>query len=580
MRTQLLLRCVAATALLCAAPATADYWVSIGAFRAAQSAQQLAIDASTQVGLSFTSLVVQAGNEGPLHRVAAGPFKTREEATQHARRTRQSGFADAWVAEIDAASAAATASDLSATASVEVDVATSLPEDWEDDLPPIEELLRGMPDVSAFPVRPAAEEVSPAAEEVQTVVPDGYQLHKLNRDGARRLPSEPQAARFGEFDVRWKWYSAARSLPADDALRQLTGDATPSDHNADMRMMWRKRVGPWRAQIDHSTTWIRSDTVAGSLGLTFDQTPTGDQRRVMDLTWRIDDRLLHRFDRLALEYRTSNWAVAAGRQAVSWGGGLVFQPMDLFNPFAPTTVDQDYKAGDDIVLFERLFANGSDLQLLAVGRRTGAEELDFDVASIASKYRASVGDNELELMAAHHYDGQVYGVGLRIPAAGALVRSDITWALEDDDVVISAVLNADYTFGLAGTMVHVFGEYFHNGFGVTALPDDLRDLPVRLMRRIARGELFNLMRNYLALGTAFRWHFLLNQSVALIVNLHDRSLAAQAALTYDASDASRLQVGVTKPFGSPGEEFGGIAVGEGLTVGGGGQGFLRFVYFF
>ena len=178
--------------------------------------------------------------------------------------------------------------------------------------------------------------------------------------------------------------------------------------------MWRKRVGPWRAQIDHSTTWIRSDTVAGSLGLTFDQTPTGDQRRVMDLTWRIDDRLLHRFDRLALEYRTSNWAVAAGRQAVSWGGGLVFQPMDLFNPFAPTTVDQDYKAGDDIVLFERLFANGSDLQLLAVGRRTGAEELDFDVASIASKYRASVGDSELELMAAHHYDGQVYGVGLRI----------------------------------------------------------------------------------------------------------------------------------------------------------------------
>ena len=160
------------------------------------------------------------------------------------------------------------------------------------------------------------------------------------------------------------------------------------------------------------------------------------------------------------------------------------------------------------------------------------------------------------------------------------MRSDITWALEDDDVVISAVLNADYTFGLAGTMVHVFGEYFHNGFGVTALPDDLRDLPVRLMRRIARGELFNLMRNYLALGTAFRWHFLLNQSVALIVNLHDRSLAAQAALTYDASDASRLQVGVTKPFGSPGEEFGGITVGEGLTVGGGGQGFLRFVYFF
>ena len=576
----------AALALLGAVPAPADHWVSVGAFKAAQSATGLAIDASAKLGLSFTALVVQTSDHGQLHRVAAGPFSSREEATVQANRARQGGFADAWVLDIDApvtASAPATAA-LDIDLSWQTDASLAPADDWDGELPPIDVLLQGLPDLPRTSVAPSAlpEPAPDDAEEV--VVPDDYKLHKLNRDSALWAPREPETDRFGAFNMRMKWYSSARFLPADDALRESAGNATPIDHNADLRMMWRKQTGPLRLLIEHSTTWIRSDAVAGSPGLTFDQTPTGDERRVVDLTWPIEDRdnrrLLHRFDRLALEYRRANWAVSAGRQAITWGGGLVFQPMDLFNPFAPTTVDQDYKAGDDLVLYERVFRNGADLQFLAVGRRSDSDAVNLDASSIAAKYRAVVGDNELELMAANHYGDQVYGVGLRVPAGGALVRSDITWTVNDEEAVLSGVLNADYTFGVAGTMVHVFGEYYHNGFGVDALPDNLRDLPIALVRRIARGELFNLMRNYLALGAAFRWHFLLNQSIALIANLHDHSLAAQASLTYDASDASRLQVGVTKPFGSAGEEFGGLTVGEGLTVGGGEQGFLRFVYFF
>ena len=583
MRARRLLNC-AALALLSATPATADHWVSIGAFRAAQSATTLAIDASAKLELPFQALVVRTSDQGQLHRVAAGPFGSLKEAIAQANRARQGGFADAWVLQINAPEVASEPLDVDLSAQTGASIA--LPDDWDGELPSIEMLLQGLPDLPATPVAPPAlpEPVPGDDEEEEVVVPDGYKLHKLNRDSALRVPFEPETDRLGAFDARLKWYSSARLLPADDALRESTGDATPIDHNADLRMMWHKRTGPWRLLIEHSTTWIRSDAAAGSPGLTFDQTPTGDERRVMNLTWPIEDRadrrLLHRLDRLALEYRTPHWAISAGRQALSWGGGLVFQPMDLFNPFAPTTVDQDYKAGDDLILFERVFGSGADLQLLAVGRRSEAETVDLDASSIAGKYRAVVGDNELELMAANHYGGQVYGLGLRVPAGGALVRSDLTWTVDDDEVVLSGVLNADYTFGVAGTIVHVFGEYYHNGFGVNTLPDDLRDLPIALVRRIARGELFNLMRNYFALGTAFRWHFLLNQSIALIANLHDRSLAAQASLTYDASDASRLQVGVTKPFGGAGEEFGGLTVGDGLTVGGGEQGFLRFVYFF
>jgi len=34
---------------------------------------------------------------------------------------------------------------------------------------------------------------------------------------------------------------------------------------------------------------------------------------------------------------------------LSWGNGLVFSPMDIVNPFDPTAVDTEYKAGDDML---------------------------------------------------------------------------------------------------------------------------------------------------------------------------------------------------------------------------------------
>ena len=122
-----------------------------------------------------------------------------------------------------------------------------------------------------------------------------------------------------------------------------------------------------------------------------------------------------------------------------------------------------------------------------------------------------------------------------------------------------------------------FAEYFHNGHGVGRLGGEA--LPANLRERLSRGEVFNLMRDYLALGASFRWHHLVSQSAALIANLRDGSAALQASLTVDASDATRLQAGIALPFGDVGEEFGGIALGR-QTAGGAKQMFLRAVYYF
>ena len=381
-----------------------------------------------------------------------------------------------------------------------------------------------------------------------------------------------------DLNARVKWHTTARWLPASDA----TGESRPLDHGADLRLLWRKRLGLFTVEVDHASTYLGGDTVASAgAGPTFDQTPTGDERRLLDLTWEVDDgdrhRLLHRFDRLALKYRAPQWAVTIGRDAVSWGSGLVFHPMDLFNPFAPTTVDQDYKAGDDLIRIERLFDNGSDLELLTVARHGGFED---DTASVAFKYRALLVDNEFELLAARHYGGGVAGFGVRVPIGGALVRSDLVAVNDAGRWTLSGVLNLDFSFPFAQDSVYVFAEFFHNGFGVGRLPDDLDRLPEPLTERLGRGEAFTLMRDYVALGTQFRWHALVSQNLSVIANLHDASKVLQASTGYDVSDAARLQVGVIKTLGGRGDEFGPLGVGNGLTIGGGTRGYLRVTCFF
>ena len=386
-----------------------------------------------------------------------------------------------------------------------------------------------------------------------------------------------------EFDARVKWHTTAQRLPAGDAQRDATGESRPLDHGADLRLLWRRSFGSVSVEVDHATTYLVGDSIESRAdsGPTFDQTPTGDERRLLDLTWEVDrgdrHRLLHRFDRFALKYRTSRWAVTVGRDAVSWGSGVVFHPMDLFNPFAPTTVDQDYKAGDDLIRIERLFDDGSDLEMLVVARYGDVED---DTASVAFKYRTLMGSSELDLLAARHYGGEAAGLGLRVPIGGALVRSDLVAADDGEGWTLSGVVNVDYSFPVAQSSVYVFAEYFRNGFGVADLPDDLDLLPDALTDRLGRGEAFTLMRDYVAVGAQFRWHALVNQHISVIANLQDASKVVQTAVGYDASDAVRLQVGLIKPMGGRGDEFGRLGVGDGLTVGGGARGYLRLVYFF
>ncbi len=390
-----------------------------------------------------------------------------------------------------------------------------------------------------------------------------------------------------EADLRLKWFGSATSLPRHDVLRSSQG-ARMFDQSADARLMVTGGKSTWRWLVHHSTTALYGDSVAlNTAG--FDGVPTGDQRRALDLTWSIGggDRhdVFHRLDRAAIKYRKANFALTVGREAVSWGSGHVFQPMDLFNPFAPTAIDRDFKAGDDLLHAQMLFGNGSDLELLAVARRDGQGDVSASAASYAAKWHGFLGAGEFELMAAKHYLDRVLGATVRLPLGGALLRTDVVATdVRTLGWRTSAVVNIDYSFDVGQKNLYVFAEYYRNGFGVSRV-ENVAMLPVELQDRIARGEVYALMRHYTALGGTVQWHPLLSQGVTLLSNLEDGSSLVQTAMTFDPGDRQRLEFGVTLPLGRPGDEYGGVAVsrtpeGRLLTTGAGKRIFARWVYYF
>lgn len=382
----------------------------------------------------------------------------------------------------------------------------------------------------------------------------------------------------------------------DRDLAARIGANHPLDADLDLRFMTSRSSGAWRGTWHHSLVLDGGDSRAVSTSLDglfsgdgLNTRQGNDERTLMDLAGHIDrgDRhqWTHRADRLNVRYSGQSWNVIAGREAITYGAGLIFNPMDLLNPFAPSAVDKDFKPGEDLLQVQHRLHTGSEVSLLAVGRRNDEGRAASSASSLALHYTNTIAEGEIEVLAAQHRDEGVFGVGVRWPLAGAMLRSDIvaTALAGDEDVQVSALLNADYIFSLADKLVHVYGEYYHNGFGVDHL-DRVKPLPEALTRRLLVGELFVLGRDYLAVGGSITWHALVSQSLSLVTSLQDGSSFLQTTATIDVSSSSRLDIGALVQTGSTGDEFGGRPIardidGELVTIGTGHRVYLRWTWY-
>ena len=354
-----------------------------------------------------------------------------------------------------------------------------------------------------------------------------------------------------------------------DSIFGSGGTATAFDQNANLRLKAEKDAGDWDYRVHYELGVLYGPSIEALRSLPPLPVPVygipTDQYRLFDLTSVIYNEgrtvIAHRLDRLSAGYAKGNFVFRAGRDAVSWGNGVLFQPMDIFNPFSPTAIDKEYKSGDDMAYAQWLFDSGNDLQMVAVPRRNSGGSVDTAWSSLAAKYHGKFGVLETDLLVARHFDENLAGVGFAADWGGAVIRNDNMLAFTPTGTVYSGVANITYSWVWREHNVSGFAEYFRNGFGIS--DGDYTTLPPALTDRLVRGELFNLGQDNLVSGATIeltpRWQF----TPTLFVNINDGSALLQFAANYDWKQNGTILIGGIVPAGPQGTEYGGIPIGGG-----------------
>jgi len=374
----------------------------------------------------------------------------------------------------------------------------------------------------------------------------------------------------------------------------LAGESSPTDHSLDLRLTAKKKwLKKWDTVIHYEAAAYDSDSikVVRSLAPYSSIAAYGlpnDDARLFNLTSMVNNDatnvLFHRLDRASIGYTSDNLVIRFGRQAVSWGNGLVFQPMDIFNPFSPNAIDKEYKTGDDMLYLQSLLESGDDLQMVLIPRRNqSTNDIKKNESSLAVKYHSTLGDTDMDVLLSRHFGNNLVGIGFATDWKGAIIRGDLVNVWNSLDTRLSTVVSINYSWVFSDLNFSGFIEYYHNGDGISNEnynPINLANKP-ELLRQISRGEKFTLARDYLSAGLTVeltpRWLF----TPLLINNNNDGSRLTQWIINFDWKENLTLLMGANLPFGKKGTEYGGLPGSLPDVYSGGGRSiFLQLAIYF
>lgn len=408
----------------------------------------------------------------------------------------------------------------------------------------------------------------------------GYKIQGADDLKSTAQASETATPWYARFDSEWGGHLKLResiSFLDHDSVYRMLGEGPLWDTGINARLKnktyWGENIyltAHYEIQFSGGDTrksdsrLSRQTEGATNIPILFNQS-LEDDSRYLDLTKVVHERenqiMLHRMDRLSITLQPEWGTVRVGRQAVTWGNGLVFNPMDLFNPFAPTDIERDYKTGDDMLFTQVSLADTGDIQFLFLPRRDPLDgDLTWSRASAAGKIHFSAGTSEFDFMLARHYQDKIFGIGVTGFLLDAAWRIDGVWNIigedTDTDDYLSLIANIDYSWVWWGHNFYGFLEFYYNGLGNTDYGEAITD-PV-IVDRISRGNLFVLGRKYLSAGVRIELHPLVQAQVNMIRNLSDSSGIFQPQLVWDVAENFQLTAGGSFYHGGSGSEFGGF----------------------
>ncbi len=395
-----------------------------------------------------------------------------------------------------------------------------------------------------------------------------------------------------EFGGHSKTRLLADSYPDDSIFHSLTGSSATSIET-ELRLNLSVDKGPWNFDAAWQLYGAYGDRIelmrdlAGAMLPGVGHIPN-DDRRLMNLTDVLRDEgktaALHRLDRLSVSYTTDKLVLRLGRQAISWGNGLIFSPMDIVNPFDPTAVDTEFKAGDDMLYGQFLRDNGDDIEFAQVLRRDPASgNVESSLATTAIKYHGILGDAEYDFLISDHYDDTTIAIGGNKSVGGAVWHADVVWLDTSSGSRVQLVTNLSYSWVWGGRNMSGVVEYYFTEFGQHSGQYDFDSLSQNpeLLARLERGESFTLGRNYLAGGIMIEMSPLWMLTPNLFANLDDGSALLQVISRNSLSDNAEILAALNLPLGPSGSEFGGIESGApGVYLSSDFSVFAQFAWYF
>lgn len=347
----------------------------------------------------------------------------------------------------------------------------------------------------------------------------------------------------------------AMGLSEDEALAAYGLDAAPfAQGTTSARLTGMAR---WRVLRVDAHWAFAARSAAAATGLGGVATGVGlDAPELLPLTWTPDTgealTVTHRVDRLVVSAALPHVDLALGRQAVSFGSGRFFTPLDLVNPFHPATIDTEYKPGVDALRAD-VYA-GTAGRVTVVGAWAGdpivgERARDPDVPVINDLVLAGTGQFLVGVTDLVGFVGLVHGEGVvgasSTSAIGPVgVHGDVTLSFpEDADPFVRVVIGAD---GRPTGTTSVSGEVYLQTFGATDPADYLAEAEAP---RFTRGEVWQLGQWYAAVAVAQEVTPLVNLNLSAITNLRDPSALLVVGGAWSVADDAELGLGAYAGLG-------------------------------
>ncbi len=355
--------------------------------------------------------------------------------------------------------------------------------------------------------------------------------------------------------------SVGHYLSADQQSVRLMLEegGTNSEWSAHLRTVRSHNHG-FPASVPHSSALFRYSDLAGTIVDESDGTTS--------------TQLRYELDRLFYRRHMNDYTVTAGRQAIDWGSGRFWQPLNVFGSFAPTDLDTDYKPGIDALTVDLYPSSFSSLTAVYA---FAPENQSIVKNSAALHYRRQIGEaSELNMLAASISGNSIFGGSFESAWKGLGWRVEgVHYQLrESDEKALFWIAGLDYQFA-NGTLLSA--EYYDNSRGAM---NESELLDIYSDELIAVGLQPQLSRQLMGLGLAHDITPLLDGSYTLLTStLKDNggnnawSFLHQLNITYSVSNESDLLASLLIPSGKgltspdePQSEFGHIPLSLSLRL--------------